>query len=211
MKSEEEPCLDYFRIDDLTEKQAEDIILPEYLLRVGNEDQDVVTDFMNDMMTSKHIKKNPKSRAQSACERSEECRSPSLHTVDVVDEDCAFSALMYELYSSQKLVLLAALVALATADTAPLYGHPAPPPVRVAPAKYDFNYAVKDEYSGNDFGHQEARDGYDTQGSYYVLLPDGRLQKVAYTVIGDAGFVADVTYEGEAKYPEYKPAPPAYA
>ncbi|XP_076059576.1 pro-resilin-like [Oratosquilla oratoria] len=107
-----------------------------------------------------------------------------------------------------KLVLLAALVALATADTAPLYGHPAPSPV---PAKYDFNYAVKDEYSGNDFGHQEARDGYDTQGSYYVLLPDGRLQKVAYTVIGDAGFVADVTYEGEAKYPEYKPAPPAYA
>ncbi|XP_076059574.1 pro-resilin-like [Oratosquilla oratoria] len=102
-----------------------------------------------------------------------------------------------------KLVLLAALVALATADTAPLYGHPAPPP-------YNFNYAIKD-YSGNDFGHQEARDGYDTQGSYYVLLPDGRLQKVAYTVIGDAGFVADVTYEGEAKYPEYKPAPPAYA
>ncbi|XP_076059583.1 uncharacterized protein LOC143036221 [Oratosquilla oratoria] len=158
MKSEEESCLDYFRIDDLTKKQAEDIILPEYLLRVGNEDEDVVTDFMNDM-----------------------------------------------------LVLLAAFVALATADTAPLYGHPAPPPVRGAPAKYDFNYAVKDEYSGNDFGHQEARDGYDTQGSYYVLLPDGRLQKVAYTVIGDAGFVADVTYEGEAKYPEYKPAPPAYA
>ncbi|XP_076059582.1 uncharacterized protein LOC143036220 [Oratosquilla oratoria] len=205
MKSEEEPCLDYFHIDDLTKKQAEDIILPEYLLRVGNDDEDVVTDFMNDMMTSKHIKKNPKSRARGARERSEERRSPRLHTVD--------------------LVLLAAFVALATADTAPLYGHPAPPPVREeiftlssytlsltqAPAKYDFNYAVKDEYSGNDFGHQEARDGYDTQGSYYVLLPDGRLQKVAYTVIGDAGFVADVTYEGEAKYPEYKPSPPAYA
>ncbi|XP_076059379.1 pro-resilin-like [Oratosquilla oratoria] len=108
-----------------------------------------------------------------------------------------------------QLVLLTALLALVSADTAPLYGHPAPPPP--APAKYDFNYAVKDEYSGNDFGHQEARDGYDTQGSYYVLLPDGRLQKVTYTVIGDAGFVADVTYEGEAKYPEYKPPPPAYA
>ncbi|XP_047471424.1 proline-rich protein 3-like [Penaeus chinensis] len=52
------------------------------------------------------------------------------------------------------------------------------------------------------------------KGSYYVLLPDGRLQKVAYTVNGDSGFVAEVSYEGEAQYPEYKPAPyhpaPAY-
>ncbi|XP_076059587.1 uncharacterized protein LOC143036224 [Oratosquilla oratoria] len=104
-----------------------------------------------------------------------------------------------------KLVLLAALVVLTNADTAPAYGHPAPPP------QYDFNYAVKDDYSGNDFGHQEARDGYDTQGSYYVQLPDGRLQKVSYIVNGDSGYVAEVTYEGEAQYPEYKPAPPAYA
>ncbi|XP_076059588.1 uncharacterized protein LOC143036225 [Oratosquilla oratoria] len=110
---------------------------------------------------------------------------------------------------SYEIVVLGALVALVTADTAPAYGYPAPP--APAPAKYDFNYAVKDDYSGNDFGHQEARDGYDTQGSYYVQLPDGRLQKVSYTVNGDSGFVADVTYEGEAQYPEYKPAPPAYA
>ncbi|XP_037791547.1 pro-resilin-like [Penaeus monodon] len=65
------------------------------------------------------------------------------------------------------------------------------------PAKYDFNYAVKDKYPGNDFGHQEARDGYDTQGSYYV----------AYTVSGDSGYVAEVSYEGEDQYAEYKPAP----
>ena len=46
-----------------------------------------------------------------------------------------------------------------------------------------------------------------------MLLPDGRLQKVTYTVNGDSGFVADVTYEGEAKYPEesYHAAPaPSY-
>ena len=45
-------------------------------------------------------------------------------------------------------------------------------------------------------------------------LPDGRVQIVTYTADGN-GFVADVKYEGEAQYPEYKPAPyapkPAYA
>ncbi|KAK8392587.1 hypothetical protein O3P69_014771 [Scylla paramamosain] len=125
-----------------------------------------------------------------------------------------------------KVVLLFALVAaiLARPDTprpsynapAPSYNAPAPSysaPAPEAPPKYDYNYAVKDEYSGNDFGAQEARDGYDTQGSYYVQLPDGRLQKVIYTVNGDSGFVAEVTYEGEAQYPQqsYAPAPaPSY-
>ncbi|XP_068238946.1 pro-resilin-like [Palaemon carinicauda] len=93
------------------------------------------------------------------------------------------------------------------APSQPSYGYTPQPThefYRQEPAKYDFNYAVKDDYSGNDFGHQEARDGYDTQGSYYVLLPDGRLQKVSYNVNGDSGFVAEVTYEGE---PQYNPAP----
>ncbi|XP_063883977.1 DNA-directed RNA polymerase II subunit RPB1-like [Scylla paramamosain] len=118
-----------------------------------------------------------------------------------------------------KVVLLSALLAatFARPDTLrPSYGAPAPSysaPAPEAPPKYDYNYAVKDEYSGNDFGAQEARDGYDTQGSYYVQLPDGRLQKVTYTVNGDSGFVAEVTYEGEAQYPQqsYAPAPaPSY-
>ncbi|XP_037802103.1 uncharacterized protein LOC119596832 [Penaeus monodon] len=70
------------------------------------------------------------------------------------------------------------------------------------PAKYDFEWAVKDDDSGNDFGHQEARDDDHTQGSYYVQLPDGRLQTVKYVVDGDDGYVAEVSYEGEAQYPE---------
>merc|ERR1712223_1033293 len=48
------------------------------------------------------------------------------------------------------------------------------------------------------------------QGSYTVALPDGRIQKVTYTSNGYDGYVADVTYEGTAVYPEepaYKPAP----
>ncbi|XP_042866886.1 pro-resilin-like [Penaeus japonicus] len=122
-----------------------------------------------------------------------------------------------------KVLALATLVvaALALPESQPTYGYPAPTPAS-GPAKYDFNYAVNDPPSGNDFGHQEARDGDNTQGSYYVLLPDGRLQKVTYTVNGDSGYVADVTYEGEAQYPtpqatygppqpSYKPPTPSYA
>ena len=59
-----------------------------------------------------------------------------------------------------------------------------------------------DDYSGNNYNAQEARDGYDTQGSYYVLLPDGRHQTVTYYVNGDSGYVAEVTYQGEAQYPQ---------
>ncbi|XP_047471401.1 pro-resilin-like [Penaeus chinensis] len=82
----------------------------------------------------------------------------------------------------------------------------------VSRPQYNFNYAVNDAF-GNDFGHQEGRDGYNTQGFYYVQLPDGRLQRVTYTVNGDQGYVAQVTYEGVAQYPasqpsaSYSPAP----
>merc|ERR1712055_655645 len=68
-------------------------------------------------------------------------------------------------------------------------------------AKYNFQWAVSDESSENHYGHQEARDGDNTQGSYYVQLPDGRLQKVTFYVNGDNGYVANVEYEGEASYP----------
>ncbi|XP_068210492.1 pro-resilin-like [Palaemon carinicauda] len=67
-------------------------------------------------------------------------------------------------------------------------------------AKYSFNWAVSDDSSSNEFGHQETRDGDDTQGSYYVQLPDGRLQTVKYSVNDDSGYVAEVTYEGEAQF-----------
>ena len=67
---------------------------------------------------------------------------------------------------------------------------------------YNFEWAVKDEPSYNDFGHQEHSDGKVVSGSYRVVLPDGRTQTVDYKVEGESGFVADVKYEGEAKYPE---------
>ena len=72
---------------------------------------------------------------------------------------------------------------------------------------YNFAYGVKDDYTYNNYAHQETADdkGYVT-GSYRVLLPDGRTQIVTFKVDDFTGYVADVKYEGEAKYPEYKPA-----
>ncbi|XP_042884386.1 pro-resilin-like [Penaeus japonicus] len=86
---------------------------------------------------------------------------------------------------------------------APTYNAAAPAPS--GPAQYDFNYAVQDNV-GNDFGHQENRNGYDTQGTFYVQFPDGRQQTVAYNVNGDSGFLADVAYQGEAQYPAQQPS-----
>ncbi|XP_068210711.1 pro-resilin-like [Palaemon carinicauda] len=62
-------------------------------------------------------------------------------------------------------------------------------------ARYSFNWAVDHDPSSNEFGHQESRDGDETQGSYYVELPDGRLQTVRYFVNGDSGYVAEVNHE----------------
>ncbi|XP_015600790.1 pro-resilin [Cephus cinctus] len=64
------------------------------------------------------------------------------------------------------------------------------------PAKYDFEYMVNDQETGNDFGHKENRDGDLTRGVYYVLLPDGRRQTVEYEADQD-GFRPKVTYTQE--------------
>jgi len=79
------------------------------------------------------------------------------------------------------------------------------------PAQYQFEWNVQDDYAQLNFGQNEQRNDYATTGSYNVALPDGRIQTVTYTV-ADAysGYVADVTYSGEARYeaaPAYKPAP----
>merc|ERR1719493_16086 len=108
---------------------------------------------------------------------------------------------------------------------APAYA-PAPVAYKPAPAykaetypdevsPYTFTYAVADDYSKANFNAEEQSDGAsNVAGSYSVALPDGRIQHVKYTSNGYDGFVADVTYEGTAVYPEepaYKAAPaPAY-
>ncbi|XP_042886049.1 uncharacterized protein LOC122262166 [Penaeus japonicus] len=80
-------------------------------------------------------------------------------------------------------------------DNSPLPRNAFPEQGRQDDIQYSVQYAVKDDLSGNHFGHQEDRDGYRTQGIYYVQLPDDRVQKVTYYVDGKSGFVAQVTYE----------------
>merc|ERR1712228_292488 len=67
--------------------------------------------------------------------------------------------------------------------------------------KYQYQYAVADDYTNSKFQAEEERDGFSTLGSYRVALPDGRIQIVTYTANKD-GYVAEVTYKGKAVYPE---------
>merc|ERR1711971_511132 len=99
---------------------------------------------------------------------------------------------------------------------APAYHAPAPAykaevyPDEVSP--YTFTYAVADDYFKANFNAEEQSDGAsNVAGSYSVALPDGRIQHVKYSSNGYDGYVADVTYEGTAVYPEAKPYAPAPA
>ncbi|XP_064119077.1 cuticle protein 19-like [Macrobrachium nipponense] len=76
---------------------------------------------------------------------------------------------------------------------------------------FDFEFAVNDQYKGLDFAHDSESDGNVVKGEYHVLLPDGRTQIVTYTADAYNGYQAEVTYEGEAQYPEPQPYTPAPA
>ena len=68
---------------------------------------------------------------------------------------------------------------------------------------YTYTYAVADDYSKANFQASESSDGAgNAEGSYSVALPDGRIQHVNYHANGYDGYVADVTYDGHAQYPE---------
>ncbi|XP_066979021.1 cuticle protein 7-like [Macrobrachium rosenbergii] len=138
---------------------------------------------------------------------------------------------------SAKLIFVGLTIGIARAlphalpDSPPIYSvpeyvpepyHPPPPATyqEDEPKKpYAFDYGVKDDYSGANFNHAENSDGSSVSGSYKVFLPDGRIQTVNYVADHYNGYHAQVTYEGEAQYPEaqhyvppqpYNPAPPQY-
>ncbi|XP_068227571.1 pro-resilin-like [Palaemon carinicauda] len=64
-----------------------------------------------------------------------------------------------------------------------------------SPASYSFSYENSDPATSNYYGHAEQREGPNSSGEYRVLLPDGRTQIVKYTVEGDVGYIAKISYE----------------
>merc|ERR1712106_427151 len=65
---------------------------------------------------------------------------------------------------------------------------------------FSYTYAVKDDKANVNFGESASGAGGSAQGTYYVALPDGRLQTVKYNVAGEGGYVAEVAYSGGASY-----------
>ncbi|XP_050728941.1 cuticle protein 21-like isoform X1 [Eriocheir sinensis] len=104
-----------------------------------------------------------------------------------------------------KIVILLGLVAMVAADSDEFRGYGVPrrgssESFESSEAQYNFKWEVDHSPSDNHYGQEEARDRDHTQGSYYVQLPDGRVQKVSYVVDGDDGYIADVQYEGSASF-----------
>merc|ERR1712117_596859 len=95
-------------------------------------------------------------------------------------------------------------VAHAVAHAAPVAAHAVGDLAEVSP--YTYNYGVADDYSKAAFSQTESNDGTGVvEGSYQVNLPDGRVQTVNYHANDVDGYVAEVSYAGEAQYPEAVP------
>merc|ERR1712112_315741 len=91
----------------------------------------------------------------------------------------------------------------APAYHAPVVAHAAVETYADEVSPYTFNYAVADDYSASNFNAAESSDGAgNAEGSYSVALPDGRIQHVNYHTDDVNGYVAEVTYDGTAAYPE---------
>merc|ERR1711962_1865087 len=70
------------------------------------------------------------------------------------------------------------------------------------PQPFAYEYGVNDDYSKSNFKKTETQDEKGVvSGSYVIALPDGRIQTTKYTADAYNGFVAEVSYEGEAVYP----------
>merc|ERR1712114_97257 len=102
-------------------------------------------------------------------------------------------------------VLLTTVLCSTTLAAPPAYA-PAPSyHEKEVPQPYAYEYGVADDYSKANFKKTETQDGNgNVAGSFTIALPDGRIQTTTYTADHTNGFIAEVTYSGEAVYP---PAP----
>ncbi|CAG4969577.1 unnamed protein product [Parnassius apollo] len=76
---------------------------------------------------------------------------------------------------------------------------PAPQEDAGPPTPYEYKYDVEDPEKTLYFGANESGDAQGkVVGGYRVLLPDGRLMNVEYTVEGESGFVPKISFENNA-------------
>ena len=107
---------------------------------------------------------------------------------------CPFPVFQFFLTAAASAALLAAAATAAPSDR---YVEKLPP------KPFGYEYAVADDYTGANFRKSETQDDYGVvKGSYTVALPDGRRQIVNYHADHEGGFIADVKYEGEPRYPD---------
>merc|ERR1712098_316076 len=94
-------------------------------------------------------------------------------------------------------VLLISVCFIVTTTTAPVLPGDSPP------KPYAFQYGVKDGRANLNFKAKEQQDNKgNVQGIFVIALPDGRIQTTKYLADHENGFRAEVTYDGEATYPD---------
>jgi len=79
-----------------------------------------------------------------------------------------------------------------------------------APAQYEFNYAVNDEYTGDIKSQHETRNGDYVSGQYTLIDADGYQRIVDYTADEHTGFNAVVRREPTGYAPKQYNSAPAY-
>merc|ERR1711888_435530 len=131
-------------------------------------------------------------------------RAPLVHAAPVVHAVHAAPVVhAAPLVHAAPIVHAAPVVHAAPAYHAPVVKGYAEPAYPDEPSPSTYTYGVADDYSKATFNAAETGDGNgNAEGSYSVALPDGRIQHVSYKADGYEGYVADVTYEGTAVYPE---------
>ncbi|CAH2107143.1 unnamed protein product [Euphydryas editha] len=76
--------------------------------------------------------------------------------------------------------------------------------------KYEFEYQVQDQHTGDIKSQHEARDGDHVTGSYSLHQPDGVLRTVHYNANKHSGFNAQVEYSGHSQHAQPAHHTPQY-